>query len=98
MKPKTPVVLFLADAVEEVAVVVAHVKLAPLWPWPRSAELERLIGAWRDEDALHLVLERLDHAAVVALAAAVLGATVGAKLQQQLESTGGNPLFVRGSA
>src|SRR5215218_4302770 len=77
---------------------LAHLPLALLGtfrPWPRSAELDRLIGAWRDEDALHLVLGPLDQASVVALASAVLGATVGAKLEQQLESTGGNALFVR---
>src|SRR5204862_199738 len=76
---------------------LAHLPLALLGtfrPWPRSAELDRLINAWGAEDARHLVLGRLDPASVVALASALVGAPVGAGLEQELESTGGNPLFV----
>jgi DNA-binding CsgD family transcriptional regulator len=76
---------------------LAHLPLALLGTfrsWPRSAELDRLINVWRDEDALHLVLGGLDQASVVALASALVGAPVGAGLEQELESTGGNPLFV----
>jgi predicted ATPase len=76
---------------------LAHLPLALLGtfrPWPRSPELDRLIEAWRGDGALHLVLEPLDQASVVELASAVVGAPIGATLERQLGSTGGNPLFV----
>ena len=77
---------------------LAHLPLALLGtfrPWPRSSELDRLIEAWRNDGALHLVVGPLDQASVLALASSVVGAELGGELERQLGSTGGNPLFVR---
>jgi DNA-binding CsgD family transcriptional regulator len=76
---------------------LAHLPLALLGtfrPWPRSAELERLIEDWRSLGALHLVLDGLEHARVLELAAELIGAAVGPTLERQLAKTGGTPLFV----
>jgi DNA-binding CsgD family transcriptional regulator len=76
---------------------LTHLPLALLGtfrPWPRSTELDRLITAWHDEHALHLVLEQLDLASVTELASTLVGGPIGPELEKELESTGGNPLFV----
>jgi class 3 adenylate cyclase/DNA-binding CsgD family transcriptional regulator len=76
---------------------LAHLPLALLGtfrPWPRSAELERLIEDWRSVGALHLVLDGLEHARVLELAAELIGAPVGPTLERQLAKAAGTPLFV----
>ncbi len=76
---------------------LAHLPLAVLGtfrPWPRSVELERLIEDWRSVGALHLVLDGLEHAGVLELAAELLGAPVGPTLERQLAKAAGTPLFV----
>ena len=76
---------------------LAHLPLALLGtfrPSPRSAELERLIEDWRAVGALHLVLERLEHARVLELATELIGVPVGPTLEQQLAKSAGTPLFV----
>jgi DNA-binding CsgD family transcriptional regulator len=69
--------------------------LATFRPWPRSAELDLLVEAWRAGGAVHVVLEPLDAAAVGAFVAELAGAAPGPGLRRQLASTAGNPLFVR---
>jgi DNA-binding CsgD family transcriptional regulator len=69
--------------------------LGTLRPWPRSPELEKLIRAWQADGMLHLALAPLDTAAVLELAAVLIGARAGPSLERQLASAAGNPLFVR---
>lgn len=68
--------------------------LATLRPSPRSPELERLIGRWHDEGALHLRLGALNPESVVELATELAGARPGPELERQLAAAGGNPLFL----
>jgi DNA-binding CsgD family transcriptional regulator len=65
-----------------------------LRPTPRSAELARLVEDLARGGATHERLGPLDHAAVVELAAAVLGVECGPRLAADLARAGGNPLFL----
>jgi DNA-binding CsgD family transcriptional regulator len=64
-------------------------------PWPQIAELTTLAESWSREGALQLTLAPLDRDAVAELAAELVGAAPGPALAGQLDSAGGNPLFVR---
>lgn len=68
--------------------------LASFRPSPRRRELERLVEACADEGAAHLRLGPLADDAVTALVAEAVRSTPGPRLRRQLDSTGGNPLFV----
>jgi len=68
--------------------------LASSRPWPRAPELEKLIDTWSREGALELTLTALDAEEVAGIAAEKIGANPGPTLASQLDSAGGNPLYV----